>query len=235
MKKLNLACGSVILKDWDNLDYESRVDGVIECDLNSNFPYENNSVDEILTSHFLEHLKLRTEAVPFLKECNRVLKPGGILSIIVPDFEMLTKVKKLDYHFNKFRNSKNSLRWLVGATFGEGRTRWDYHVSGWFEERFKELGKGNIIVDPAAGIPIEVWSDMELVKIIKKWRPHSPYEITAIYKKITPPPYLSYLENNTISWFAEKQVVGSGMISPLLYTIKRLPKMFANTFLRGNK
>jgi SAM-dependent methyltransferase len=188
MKKLNLACGAVVLNGWDNLDYESRVEGVIECNLNDKFPYENDSVDEILTSHFLEHLKLRTEAVPFLQECNRVLKPGGILSIIVPDFQILSKIKRFDYHFNKFRNSKNALRWLVGATFGEGRTRWDYHVSGWFEERFKELGKGSIIVDPAAGHPIEVWNDMRLIKIIKKWRPHSPYEITAIYRKCPPPP-----------------------------------------------
>jgi SAM-dependent methyltransferase len=232
MKRLNLACGTIVLKGWDNLDYESRVEGVIECNLNDTFPYENNSIDEILTSHFLEHLKLRTEAVPFLQECNRVLKPGGILSIIVPDFEILSKIKMFDYHFNKFRNSKNALRWLVGATYGEGRTRWDYHVSGWFEERFKELGKGNIIVDPAAGLPIEVWHNMELIKIIKKWRPHSPYEITAIYRKqfIDPPPQLN--QCIAVSWLTEEQVVGNGMVTPFLYTIKRLSKMFVNTFLK---
>ncbi|GHV90776.1 hypothetical protein AGMMS50268_12790 [Spirochaetia bacterium] len=187
MKKLNLACGTVILEGWDNLDYESRTDGVIECNLTERLPYVNDSVDEILTSHFLEHLKLQTEAIPFLQECNRVLKPGGLLSIIVPDFEMISKVKMFDYHFNRFRNCREQLRWFVGATFGEGRTQWDYHVSGWFKERFKELGSGKIIVDPAAGSPIEVWKNMELLNLIKKWRPHSPFEITAIYRKSPPP------------------------------------------------
>jgi hypothetical protein len=36
-----------------------------------------------------------------------------------------------------------------------------------FEARFRELVKGNIILNPVAGLPIEVWRDMELVTTIK--------------------------------------------------------------------
>lgn len=163
--RLNLACGAVVLAGWENLDYESRVPGVISADLMQPLPYATDSVDEILTSHFLEHLRLRVEAIPFLQECERVLKPGGVLSIITPDFEMLHRVRRFDYHFNRLRNRKQQLRWLVGATFGDGRTRWDYHASGWFRARYEELGRGAIILDPAAGDPVPVWTQMELVGI----------------------------------------------------------------------
>jgi SAM-dependent methyltransferase len=215
MIKLNLACGKIILPGWINLDKNPASPEVIACDLTNQLPYANNSVDEIFTSHFLEHLKLRTEAIPFLQECNRILKPSGILSIITPDFEMIPRIKWFDLHFNKLRNREQQLRWLVGATFGEGRTDWDYHVSGWFRKRYEEMGKGTIVVDPAAGELIAIWDDMTLIKIITDWRPHSPYEITAIYRK-TGGIY------NQPSWLEQPEIVGTGFVSPTKFIAKHL-------------
>ncbi|QEM69763.1 methyltransferase domain-containing protein [Geobacter sp. FeAm09] len=225
LKKLNLACGNIVLTGWDNLDYECRANGVIACNLTEKLPYGDNSVDEIFTSHFLEHLKLRTEAIPFLQECERVLKPGGVLSIIVPDFEMLTITKVFDYHHNKFRTPEEQLRWLVGAVFGEGRAKWDYHASGWFEERFREMDSGKISIDPSAGGSIPIWEKMDLTKIIKKWREHSPYEITAIFNKQKGENGKKYEP----TWINEEPIVGKGFISPLEYTLNRLPIMANNT------
>jgi hypothetical protein len=116
------------------------------------------------------------------------------------------------------------MRWLVGATFGEGRTAWDYHQSGWFEDRYRELGNGAIQLDPAAGDPIQVWNDMELVDILRKWRPHSPYEITAIYRK------KGGGKDAQPTWFNEPKVVGAGFIGPCHYTFKRLPTMLKKLF-----
>ena len=39
----------------------------------------------IYSEHFLEHLEYPNESMPFLKECNRVLKKGGIMHVGVPD------------------------------------------------------------------------------------------------------------------------------------------------------
>jgi SAM-dependent methyltransferase len=224
--RLNLACGDVVLDGWQNLDYESRAPGVIHADLLQGVPYPDASVDEILASHFLEHLKLRSEAIPFLRECERVLRPGGILSIITPDFEMLHRVRRFDYHFNRLRNGAEQLRWLVGATFGDGRTDWDYHVSGWFRARYEELGRGQIVVDPAAGPPLHVWAGMDLVETSNRWRPHSPYEITAVFRK-----HGGSAESQP-TWLGEPAVVGGARRSPLGYTLRRLPKMFRSALRR---
>jgi len=47
-------------------------------------PWNENSVDVIYSSHTLEHFT-REEGILLLKECYRVLKPGGIIRVIVPD------------------------------------------------------------------------------------------------------------------------------------------------------
>lgn len=44
------------------------------------------SVEVLYSSHMFEHLD-RTEASSFLKEARRVLKPGGIIRLAVPDIE----------------------------------------------------------------------------------------------------------------------------------------------------
>jgi SAM-dependent methyltransferase len=51
-------------------------------------PFKDSTVDVVYSSHMLEHLD-REDAVAFLAECRRVLKPGGWLRIAVPDLEQL--------------------------------------------------------------------------------------------------------------------------------------------------
>ncbi len=51
-------------------------------------PFDNDSVDAVYHSHLLEHLDWPVAEL-FLLECKRVLKPGGVLRIVVPDLEIL--------------------------------------------------------------------------------------------------------------------------------------------------
>jgi len=53
-------------------------------DLSCGAPFADDSVDFIYSSHFFEHLYKR-DAINLLKECHRVLKPGGVIRITVPD------------------------------------------------------------------------------------------------------------------------------------------------------
>jgi SAM-dependent methyltransferase len=54
-------------------------------------PFPAQYFDAVYHAHLLEHLP-RASALPFLRECHRVLKPGGILRIVVPDLEQIARL-----------------------------------------------------------------------------------------------------------------------------------------------
>jgi predicted SAM-dependent methyltransferase len=59
-------------------------------DLSAGIPAHSASVDLLYASHFLEHFTY-VQGDAFLKECRRVLKPGGLMRLIVPDGRLLTE------------------------------------------------------------------------------------------------------------------------------------------------
>ena len=66
--------------------FEQLPPNIMAHDLSRGIPFPDNSVDVIFHSNMLEHLD-REVAPEFLAEAFRVLKPGGIHRIVVPDFE----------------------------------------------------------------------------------------------------------------------------------------------------
>lgn len=81
---LNIGAGSHKLKGFINVDIEPNADVVV--DVTKGLPFENSTVDGIFSEHFIEHLSL-DEACFFLRECRRVLKPGGVVRLATPDLE----------------------------------------------------------------------------------------------------------------------------------------------------
>lgn len=59
-------------------------------DLRRGIPFPDQTFDAVYHSHVLEHID-RDGAAGFLGECRRVLKPGGIVRIVVPDLETLAR------------------------------------------------------------------------------------------------------------------------------------------------
>jgi SAM-dependent methyltransferase len=62
----------------------------IVWDLRNGIPFPDAAFDVVYHSHLLEHID-REAAPVFLRECCRVLSPGGILRIVVPDLEWLAR------------------------------------------------------------------------------------------------------------------------------------------------
>lgn len=86
LRCVNIACGTSYLPDWINLDYSPVAPEVIRADLTGRLPLADSSVDVVYSSHFFEHIPVSLTA-GFLQECRRILKPGGSLRLVVPDFE----------------------------------------------------------------------------------------------------------------------------------------------------
>ncbi len=86
MKKLNFGCGHRFAKGWVNIDFHSEHPEVQRVNLLRRLPFADGDFDAIYSSHVLEHFAPATAEV-LLRECHRLLKPGGILRTVVPDLE----------------------------------------------------------------------------------------------------------------------------------------------------
>jgi len=93
MKLLNLGCGKRYHRSWINVDFNGDGKNVISHNLLSGIPFKENEIDVIYHSHVLEHFS-QHDAFIFLTECFRVLKPGGIIRIAVPDLEQIVNEYK---------------------------------------------------------------------------------------------------------------------------------------------
>ncbi len=83
--KLNVGCGRDILKDWINLDCISMpgIDIVADIDQckDKPLPFDDNSIDEFLLSHVIEHLH---NPLPLMQELYRIATPDAVALIKVP-------------------------------------------------------------------------------------------------------------------------------------------------------
>lgn len=88
--KLHLGCGwRDFGLDWIHID-GGHYDHLQYKDI-TKLPFENSSADIIYASHVFEYFD-RVEGLEVLKEWHRVLKPGGVLRLAVPDFEAMVKL-----------------------------------------------------------------------------------------------------------------------------------------------
>lgn len=79
------ALGLLSKEQQRNIEW-NRANWVEFADATKNIPLADNSVNALYSSHMLEHVA-RPLARSFLQEAKRVLEPGGILRLSVPDLD----------------------------------------------------------------------------------------------------------------------------------------------------
>ena len=89
--RLDLGCGQNPREGFDGVDLLAP-NPAYRVDLFSfPFPWADGEVDELHASHFVEHLPATTTPdgrdylLAFFDECWRILKPGGVMTVIVPN------------------------------------------------------------------------------------------------------------------------------------------------------
>ena len=80
--KIDIGCGKVVQEGWDGIDAIDFGQKHV-LDVRKGLPFENGSVDEVRSSHFVEHLT-GAERVEFFNELYRVMKPKATAQIITP-------------------------------------------------------------------------------------------------------------------------------------------------------
>ena len=95
---LNLGCGSESLPGWINVDIARGPHVDVVWDLSKSLPFSDESCAVIHCEHMIEHLS-RHDAEGFLRECFRVLKPGGLIRLSTPDAERFLRSYAEDGEF----------------------------------------------------------------------------------------------------------------------------------------
>jgi SAM-dependent methyltransferase len=115
---LNLGSSTHVAPGWNNIDFswiirlgrhrrlaaglhrwgllsQPRFERIQQLDpdtivwnLRRGIPFPDGTFDVVYHSHLLEHID-RDAAPGFLRECLRVLRPGGLIRVVVPDLELL--------------------------------------------------------------------------------------------------------------------------------------------------
>ncbi len=112
---------------WMNIDILDLRDKIpaavnfLRADLTRGLPmYANDSVDIIRASHVLEHLTLE-DAQRLLADCHRVLRPGGLIRIAVPDLDIM--IARFRERNMAYFNVDQPLEFVLAPSEGERFSR----------------------------------------------------------------------------------------------------------------
>jgi predicted SAM-dependent methyltransferase len=110
--KLHIGCGSTVVPGWENLDKSPSIllgrvpglrpalararlitpdqagavfpAGIVRADVRRGLDYPDGSAAFVYSSHMIEHMA-RWQGLALVRECLRVLRPGGRLRVATPD------------------------------------------------------------------------------------------------------------------------------------------------------
>jgi predicted SAM-dependent methyltransferase len=129
MKKVQFGAGSLHIEGFENYDSEAQAD--ITKPLN----FESDSVDLIYAEMVVEHITHK-EAWQFFEECHRILLPGGLMRVVVPDFVRVWKLKNPEWlRVNRdVTNNNGTLKdQMKSIIYGHG------HQAAWSSELLKSF------------------------------------------------------------------------------------------------
>jgi predicted SAM-dependent methyltransferase len=86
LRRLNWGCGPVTPRGWINSDRKAAAGVDLACDIRTGLPLPDDGLDYVVSIHALQDLAY-PDLVPALRELRRVLRPGGVLRLGLPDLD----------------------------------------------------------------------------------------------------------------------------------------------------
>jgi len=102
----------------------------------SSIPLEDNSIDYVLSTPFIEHLPTYISALNLLIEIRRVLKPNGKILLIVPNYLSLKEIFFEDYKHGWITTKKRLMDMLLDCHYEILGFR---YTIGWITMRMNPL------------------------------------------------------------------------------------------------
>jgi ubiquinone/menaquinone biosynthesis C-methylase UbiE len=144
--KLEIGAGTKPQKDksWIHQDIRNLPGIDLVCDAKK-LPFNDNELEEVFSSHVIEHFSWR-EVKGVLVEWLRVLKKGGLLEIVTPDFFRLWSNLILQTEIPKYGNWRGGPvdSAFVAYVTGGGQdypenTHTAHYTDQWYKETLKGL------------------------------------------------------------------------------------------------
>jgi predicted SAM-dependent methyltransferase len=88
VRGLHIGCGANHLPGWLNTELSPRRDEIY-LDATRPFPFPAGAFEFVYSEHMIEHVPY-AGALHMMRECRRVLRPGGVVRIVTPNLAFLT-------------------------------------------------------------------------------------------------------------------------------------------------
>ncbi|MEP6664734.1 MAG: methyltransferase domain-containing protein, partial [Verrucomicrobiota bacterium] len=140
--KINLGSGPQYLPGFLNIEGMFAWKKDLWIDVRQGLPFKNGSVDVIYSCHVFEHFDLDTLR-RIMRECYRVLKPGGHIRIVTPSLaKAIEAYQRKDLAW--FAKGADSPLKSMGARFNDLMLCQNHHLVlpdfDFFEELFNDIG-----------------------------------------------------------------------------------------------
>jgi predicted SAM-dependent methyltransferase len=114
VKKLQIGTSNNILDGWLNTDSFLNHPSIVYMNATRRFPFDANTFDYIMAEHMIEHIEYE-EAQIMLKECFRILKPGGRVRFSTPDLRV-----QLELHSREKTDAQRKyIDWIIARLMPE--------------------------------------------------------------------------------------------------------------------
>ena len=91
VRKLQLGAGHNLLSGWLNTDRDPN-SGAVHLNAAKRFPLPDGTFDYVFAEHLIEHFPYES-GLAMLRECYRVLRPGGRVRISTPNLERIISLQ----------------------------------------------------------------------------------------------------------------------------------------------
>jgi predicted SAM-dependent methyltransferase len=146
---VHLGCGPIDLPGYLNVDAHPLPHVHLVSPVDRLRSLRDQSIDLVYGCHVLEHLA-RRDVPGALREWHRVLKPGGVLRLSVPDFDLLLQVRARE---------GGDVEAILDPLFGSQADEYDFHRSTYTEASLTRLLKEAGFTEVRRWDPVEAGLD----------------------------------------------------------------------------